>query len=318
VVSSHYTAQDISNAKDMLWKNGNTEIIGKKINRQDSAQRSESEANTLDIFNAISKLDKAQSVPLFVVDYKHLNLLIKSIPEEFNSMNVCDRLGRLEKSVNAMQESMDRVIAENMSLKDKSVNAIQESMDRVIAENMSLNENCAQKLDTVRKSSYAKVIIQEPKKNHPLASSGAIPKIKYGTTPESAPMQNSEEFQQPKYFVRKQKRQAVVGMRKGSCADIRGAPEPHRDVFVFRTDKSTTEIGIKNHVTSQGLTVHDVKCMSHPDAMHNSFKVTVPSSQLHQILDPEIWPVGVCIRRFIHPKTKHKEENRNTIHNSTV
>jgi hypothetical protein len=35
-----------------------------------------------------------------------------------------------------------------------------------------------------------------------------------------------------------------------------------------------------------------------------SFKITIPVSQLHKIMDPEMWPEGIRVRKFIAPKAK--------------
>jgi hypothetical protein len=69
-------------------------------------------------------------------------------------------------------------------------------------------------------------------------------------------------------------------------------------LFVFRTDKTTTEANIKVFVQDNGYIVRNVTTLSHKDATFKSFKLTVPLSQVSELLNPELWPEGIGIRPF--------------------
>ena len=68
---------------------------------------------------ALTKLDKAEQMPLFVIDYFSLATIPKSHPEELNNISLCDRLNQLEQKLSNMQLSVDGVIADNFSLHEK-------------------------------------------------------------------------------------------------------------------------------------------------------------------------------------------------------
>ena len=56
-------------------------------------------------------------------------------------------------------------------------------------------------------------------------------------------------------------------------------------------------------VTSVGYEVRKIQCISNPNAMYKSFRLTIPVSQYTSIYSDEFpWPDGVKVRRFIRPR----------------
>ena len=81
-VLGYFANDQIQGAKDCLWENCNTPIIGDKQRRKDSSVRSDKEANVQDIINAISKLDEKEKMPCFAIDAYSLYMIPRSHPEE--------------------------------------------------------------------------------------------------------------------------------------------------------------------------------------------------------------------------------------------
>ncbi len=52
------------------------------------------------------------------------------------------------------------------------------------------------------------------------------------------------------------------------------------------------------YIVAKDFTVCDLVRMSHDDAKYNSFKLTVPVTEFEKLLEPDVWPSGVRIRRF--------------------
>ena len=75
---------------------------------------------------------------------------------------------------------------------------------------------------------------------------------------------------------------AVVGT--GTSGSVRGAPQPNRDIFVFRVELGDAD-GIKNY-----MTVRNIEKKSNDEAHLKSFKVTVCVAQLVHVLEPDFWP----------------------------
>jgi hypothetical protein len=115
--------------------------------------------------------------------------------------------------------------------------------------------------------------------------------------------QDKDGFVTPKYHIKKSKN--IIMGNGGASGNFRGAPEPSRDLFVFRTGKSTTEEDIKMHLLQKGTEVRDIKLVSHADSKFNSFKVTVCVSEVKRLMDAKNWPNGVGIRMY---RTARKKE----------
>ena len=102
------------------------------------------------------------------------------------------------------------------------------------------------------------------------------------------------------------KRTAVTGT--SSSSKLKGAPEPSRDLFVYRVEKGT-EIGdIEEYLTSKHTSCRSVAKVSNPDAKFDSFKVEIKASDMSHLLDANFWPMGICVRRFFKPRVNNSAE----------
>lgn len=118
-VLGHFTMEQIIEAKDELWANGDSNVIGDKLRRKDSSVRSEKDAHVQDIINVLSKMDKVNKLPMIAVYAHDLHLIPRSHPEELNNVSLIDRLNRLEARITSLTEVVDRNMSENLVLKDK-------------------------------------------------------------------------------------------------------------------------------------------------------------------------------------------------------
>jgi hypothetical protein len=83
---------------------------------------------------------------------------------------------------------------------------------------------------------------------------------------------------------------------------FKGAPEPSRELFIFRVDKSTEIDELKDYLVGKNVKVRELKCVSNSEAKFKSFRLTVPVSDFKNLFDEALWPEGVRVRRFIPPK----------------
>ena len=56
-------------------------------------------------------------------------------------------------------------------------------------------------------------------------------------------------------------------------------------------------------IQQYGFCIRDFRCISHPKARFNSFKLSVPASQFERLFDEKLWPEGVVVRIFRTPKS---------------
>ncbi len=106
-------------------------------------------------------------------------------------------------------------------------------------------------------------------------------------------------FQHQRHQLKQMRRQTkVITGNVTSSKTFRGAPEPDRQLFIQRVRKEVTETDVKAYLVAKDFTVRDLVRMSHDDAKYNSFKLTVPVTEFEKLLEPDVWPSGVRIRRF--------------------
>jgi len=79
---------------------------------------------------------------------------------------------------------------------------------------------------------------------------------------------------------------------------IRGAPEPSRDIFVYRVAKGTSEKDIQEYMADNNVNVRSIELVSLDVAKFSSFKVELRKSDLNRALEAEFWPTGVCVRTY--------------------
>ena len=112
--------------------------------------------------------------------------------------------------------------------------------------------------------------------------------------------------------VRKHRRQENKRKRivQGSrpAGSIRGAPEPRRDVFIYRVAFETTADMMRRHINDVGVTIDSMHCVSNPHAKYKSFKVTTALSNYDELFNPEMWPSGICVRKYVPPRRGENNE----------
>lgn len=69
-------------------------------------------------------------------------------------------------------------------------------------------------------------------------------------------------------------------------------------------DPETRTQDLKVHLNDYDITVNELDCISHPDSRYKSFRLSVPSRSLEDVLDPELWPSGVKVRKYIAPASE--------------
>ena len=99
----------------------------------------------------------------------------------------------------------------------------------------------------------------------------------------------------------KRRRNVITGNSKPQ-GSLKGAPEPGRDLFVFRVDNANTTSDLRNHITDYGFNVRGLSCVSHENSKFKSFKLTVPMSEYNELFNENMWPCGIKIRKYVPPR----------------
>lgn len=131
---------------------------------------------------------------------------------------------------------------------------------------------------------------------------------------------DSNDWTMPRSQMHKQRRQekqrqkVITGNNKSSSqfGSFKGAPEPSRDLFLFRVDQASDVSDIKTFLLSKQVEIRSLSCASHDDAKFKSFKLTVGITDFNRVFSDSFWPSGVRIRRFIPPRSSNQREPNNS------
>ena len=122
---------------------------------------------------------------------------------------------------------------------------------------------------------------------------------------------DDDGFKLPNYVLKQQRRlnsrkaKVVIGVgTKHSDHRVRGAPEPERQLFIYRVDRQTVTEDLKIYIQEAGITMCSLVCVSKEDSKFKSFKLSVPLSQFKRLFDNQMWPEGIRVRQFYMPKGK--------------
>ena len=117
--------------------------------------------------------------------------------------------------------------------------------------------------------------------------------------------EDDEGFMMPRYQEKKtrqherKRHKVITDCHKPGNDGFRGAPEPSRDIFIYRVHPDTSERDIEDGIRGRNFEVRDLVCISSEQSVFKSFKLTVPASQLSSLWTDEFpWPEGVKVRRF--------------------
>ncbi len=78
---------------------------------------------------------------------------------------------------------------------------------------------------------------------------------------------------------------------------------------MYREAKDTPTTAISDYIIKHNVQIRSINQVSNDEAKYCSFKVEIRVTDMSKILDPEFWPVGVCVRRFYKPRNTMSESN---------
>ena len=131
---------------------------------------------------------------------------------------------------------------------------------------------------------------------------------------DTASREYDDGFQMPRHALRRQESQSVKDSRPnksrviiGAKSDVRkfrGAPEPSRDLFIYRVHTDATTEDLRPYIANIGVEIRELSCISNENAMYTSFKLTTKLSQFKELFKADIWPDGVRVRRCNPPRNQ--------------
>ncbi len=304
-VHDFYTLEELTDAKDILWYVGDKDVIPKFTRRRDTSNRSVIDATISDIIEAIQALDAADIMPHFAVDRICLQRLPRVSPAEISSISVCERLAKLEQRMSTNEDSISVNVGKVIRLEESFSRTTYAGIagrsptenQTIVPERLVVNMPPPRTVPRQETRSY-----RGPSRRNEVPTMTSAVSMQSLVSNSSRPSAYRDGFEYPAAHRRKSRRQKPVTGTSTVQGTLRGAPEPSRDIFVYRVQKGNTSEVIHNHITSSDIEPRSVTMVSNSEAKFDSFKVVIKLSDMHKILSPDFWPEGVCVRRFFKPR----------------
>ncbi len=317
--------EEINIAKSCLWeKCGHLDIMDKMVHRMDSASRGAEHAELEDIIDGIQKLFTIDTPPSFIVSACDIHRLPRCQPGELIEPSILQRLLTVEAQMKQLHQSMDSTVTRCIESDDKVsaiatkiqmspyIGAAQSTKTPVILSAPSADLSYApltvkmpppgQKKTTTTKSHSQREVRNDGRKSSEKPSTKA-PSLESQPGAPAGSAQDDDGFTLPRYVQRKQlrdnQRQGIRGSAPAT-GTLRGAPvnPPNRDLFIYKVHKDVDSHELENVISSNGFTIVQFKCVSHMEAKYKSFQLTVPRAEFSRLFDSNIWPEGICVRKF--------------------
>lgn len=116
VLCSHFTIDEITDAKEILWDSFD---LGELPKRANSANRSACEAHISDIMNALYSMDSSAVKHTFYVDPKGIARLPRFNPENLNVVALDQRVAELNEMCSVMQAQINSYRSLSMQCNDR-------------------------------------------------------------------------------------------------------------------------------------------------------------------------------------------------------
>jgi hypothetical protein len=111
---------------------------------------------------------------------------------------------------------------------------------------------------------------------------------------------HSSNFEIKRNRRKERSRKTVIIGKLNDCG-FKGAPEPGRDLFIFRVQSTTKDQELENHLKDNNFDIQMLKRVLQEDAKFKSFRLNVPKPQFSRLFDDSLWPSGVGIRKYVSP-----------------
>ena len=271
VVHDHFSPNEIITARDALWVPFLLDSLPKMISRRNSTTSDKGCQLTIsDVVDGIRALDSKGEMPRFVVEFSLLHRMPLSSPNETESISLCDRLARLEARLKTQEEMLVR--------HDDLLRRIPPAAKRAPQEKRPHDQLTHAQITATNTESASKSQSE---------SASSLPREHPAAT-------DKEDEDGWRTYRRKKRRRAITGSKTdASSFDL----EPSRDVFVYRCNHKTDATVIDKYLRDDSVARTVVK-VPQMEAKCSSFRVEVAASQFKQLLRADMWPEGVCVRRF--------------------
>lgn len=138
----------------------------------------------------------------------------------------------------------------------------------------------------------------------------------YGGT-ESSAVTDSDGVN--KYAAALKRNKPIIGTRKEELTAESNLKTVERKfvLFVSRIHPDVTKEGVEEYLTKAKIGGVECEKLNARYSSYNSFKVALPSAFVDTVLDPDFWPAGVLVKKFVSRRNHTGLDRPNPVYSRT-
>ena len=280
-----FDSEEITEAKDLLWRTAGDSIIGRIVKRQ-GVNKSFSEIN--DICSALKLLSEKDSLPMFICTGN----MISQTPIYTPSLTENGSSEVISTQLKTIQESIDYLLASPCEKSNKGTLSTQSTQngENILSIEAPLKETSVWSIPTI--TTNEAVACVDPTVGE------ANTDNKWTTIGKNNNGRKSW----------RQKANILHGTSKSETEML--SADIH--LVVYGLAKQVTALQLSRLVEQKGIKILACDLLTkYEGARSLSFKISVRSYDYEKVINPDIWPVGVGIRHFKFFARKDRDGNNN-------
>ena len=302
-VLGHFAPEAIHEAKEALWKNVPSDLIGKMALRRGSQSKSKEEFEIDDLLEALSILDKKDATPLVHIPATQLLQLPRLKPEAAVSMQVIERLSELEMRMDEMNSMLTQSAIDNRGLSHRVLDLEQ----RTTSSSLSSYPLPDQRPLPPQSSGLLAGLRSQEGRSTGTANESAgesdkwsyAAKVKKPADPSKPKASTSKRNPVSRQLVRQATSKLKMVRGTGTASGPVTGTQPAKHLYVYRVNPDVPMDDLKNHIVKAGVHVRGIRRISRDDWLHSAYKVDINAKDLDRALEETFWPVDVCVREWM-------------------
>ena len=309
----HFSKEEITNAKSMLWDACDENVIGRMIRRQ-GPSKNNSEVD--DISAALTLLAEGEVLPLFV----GTSSMVMQTPSISPCSNAADIQSIEEvvervtmKQTDLLSKNHDRAISK-ADHGNKKIDDIVKRLDSIEwnSNGMTHTANYAEQSNEMTLAESNCNGLEQTPNPHAEFSAPTIPTNVTDTTTEN---EWNNVVNRKSRTSWRQKANILRGTGKSDSESKMLSADVH--LVVYGLAKQVTSLELSRFLESKGLKLLNCDLLTkYEGARSLSFKITIRSSDYEKATNAELWPIGVGVRAF--KFFNNRQENNGRSSNSKV
>ena len=309
IVVKMCSPEAITAAKTALWA-GRSDTIGKMTSRRNSVSRTRQEKEVDDIEDALNAVGWFDGIPDIHLSLDDAEFFYELMHQLHVAHREVSDVSCMTTQIQDPPEVPSPCCAPTVQMEEIShaLSQLSKNVEDLVEANVQLNKRMSSMEKPTSPKSYSDATKEGCTSRLPQQTPASVLASVPAPIPPAATRKASgDEFKEPK---RRRKRRGIAGCAaQPEDSESSSFCAPDKDIFIYQVSKETVSDDVKSYIErlnkkrQMRVIIKDLRCVSHPESVNKSFRLTVSSADYVSLMRRDVWPPDVRVRRFIRPKT---------------